>query len=410
MKIAAIELFHVSVPLPETFWPTWIPGYPQTHNRFTLIKLVTDEGIEGYAAGAAMGRERAGLGDLLGGYLMGADPKDIDRVQSLLKQAGFLGWRNFWIEPACWDIIGKAEGKPVYELLGGRARPVAAYLSTGEIHAPERRAEELLAMRQRGFETAKLRVKNAELKEDIRQIEIIRKGVGNGLVLGVDANQGWLVSIVDRLPAWDLARASAFAAACSDNEIDWLEEPLDSRDYEGNAALKKESKVKIAGAELNYGWDEIKIMFEKDCFDIYQPDATFAGGIAQVRQVMEMCRQKKRLFSPHTWTNGIGFYVNWNMVLADPDNHLPLEYPLEEPSWIPEFREGIIDPIVPDADGLLQPFTRAGLGFEINQNLLRKYGKRFFKMTETRLKLKVIREKGLKAALDLKKRKETQAS
>jgi len=410
MKITAIELYHVSVPLRETFWPTWIPGYPQTHNRFTLIKLVTDDGIEGYAAGAAMGRERAGLGDLLGGYLMGADPRDIDRVQSLLKQAGFLGWRNFWIEPACWDIIGKAESKPVYELLGGRARPVEVYLSTGEMHGPEKRAEELLAMRQRGFKTAKLRVKNATLEEDINQIEIIRKRVGDELVLGVDANQGWLVSIVDRLPAWDLVRASAFAAACWDNRIEWLEEPLDSRDYEGNAALKKASKVKIAGAELNYGWDEIKIMFEKDCFDIYQPDATFAGGIAQVRQVMEMCRRKERLFTPHTWTNGIGFYVNWNMVLTDPANRLPLEYPLEEPSWIPEFREGIIEPIMPDADGLLQPFTTAGLGFEINQKLLRKYGKRFFKMTETRLKLKVIREKGLKAALDLKKRKETRAS
>ena len=106
MKIAAIELYHVSVPLKETFWPTWIPGYPQTHNRFTVIKIVTDEGIEGYSAGSAMGKEREGLGDLLGGYLIGADPTDIERVQSLLKQAGFLGWRNFWIEPACWDIIG----------------------------------------------------------------------------------------------------------------------------------------------------------------------------------------------------------------------------------------------------------------------------------------------------------------
>ncbi len=47
MKIAAIELWHVSVPLRQTFWPTWIPGYPQTHNRFTLIKLITDDGIEG---------------------------------------------------------------------------------------------------------------------------------------------------------------------------------------------------------------------------------------------------------------------------------------------------------------------------------------------------------------------------
>ena len=199
-----------------------------------------------------------------------------------------------------------------------------------------------------------------------------------------------------------------FASACFDNQIDWLEEPLDSRDYDANAALKKVSKIKIAGAELNYGWDELKIMFEKDCFHIYQPDATFAGGIAQVQQAIEMCRQKERLFTPHTWTNGIGFFINWNMVLADPQNQLPLEYPLEEPSWIPEFREGIIDPILPDKDGILHPFKKPGLGFEIRKDWLSRYGKRFFKLNETRLKIKVIREKGLKAALNLKKRKESQ--
>jgi hypothetical protein len=54
--------------------------------------------------------------------------------------------------------------------------------------------------------------------------------------------------------------------------------------------------------------------------------------------------------------------------------------------------------------------VRPGLGFEIRKDWLRKYGKRFFKINETRLKLKVIREKGLKAALDLKKRKESQAA
>jgi L-alanine-DL-glutamate epimerase-like enolase superfamily enzyme len=95
MQITSIELYHVSIPLRQTFWPTWIPGYPQTHNRFTLIRLGTDEGIEGYSAGISMGIERQGLGDLLGGYLMGADPTNIDQVQDLLKQAGYLGWRNF---------------------------------------------------------------------------------------------------------------------------------------------------------------------------------------------------------------------------------------------------------------------------------------------------------------------------
>ncbi len=406
MKIELIELYHVSIPLKHTFWPTWIPGYPQTHNRFTLIRLVTDDGIEGYAAGSAMGKERQGLGDLLGGYLMGADPTDIDRVQDLLKQAGFLGWRNFWIEPACWDIKGKAENKPVYELLGGKARAIPVYLSTGEMHDPEQRIDELTAMKERGYQTAKLRVKNIELAEDIRHIEVVRKGMGDDFTLGVDANQGWLVSIVDKVPAWDFERAKAFARACHLNKIDWLEEPLDSRDYDGNAKLKKASKIKISGAELNYGWDEIKVMFDKDCFDVYQPDATFAGGIAQVMKVIETCHKRKRLYTPHTWTNGIGFYVNWNLVLADPDNSLPLEYPLEEPSWVPEYRDGIIESIIPDKNGMLAPFTRPGLGFEINKKMLKKYGQRFFKMNETRLKLKVIREKGLKEALALKKRKE----
>lgn len=405
MKITAIELYHVSIPLKETFWPSWIPGYPQTHNRFTLIKLKTNEGITGYSAGVAMGKERAGLGDLLGAYLIGNDPTDIHRIQSLLKQAGYLGWRNFWIEPACWDIMGKKEGKPVYELLGGKARSIPVYLSTGEMRDPEKRVDELLAMKERGFKTAKIRVKNVELKEDIRHIEIIRKGVGDDFVLGVDANQGWLVSIVSRIPPWDLKRATEFAHACHDHQIDWLEEPLDARDYDGNAQLKRSAKIKITGAEISYGWDEIKIMFEKDCFDVYQPDATFAGGMYQVKKVIDMCHLKNRLFSPHTWSNGIGFYINWNMALADRENRLPLEYPLEEPSWIPEFREGIIEPIIPDSNGMLHPVTRPGLGFAIEKNLLRKYGKRFFKLSSLGLTLRVIKEKGLKRALALKKKK-----
>ncbi|MBW2060737.1 MAG: mandelate racemase/muconate lactonizing enzyme family protein [Deltaproteobacteria bacterium] len=377
MKITDVTLYHVSIPLKETFWPTWVPGRPQEHNDFTLIKISTDEGIEGYSAGVIFGESEA-LGAILAAYLRGTDPFDIERIQSLLGQAAITGWRNFWVEPACWDIIGKKEGKPVYELLGGRARPIPVYLSTGEMHEPEKRVDELLAMKERGFKTVKLRVKNVDLKDDIRHVEMVRKGVGDDMVLGVDANQGWLITIFQQIPAWSLERAKEFASACYDNNFEWLEEPLDSRDYDGNAELKKVSKVKISGAELNYGWDEIKIMLEKDCFDIYQPDATFAGGIAQVKQVIDTCHERQRLFSPHTWTNGIGFYINWNMALADVKSNLPLEYPLEEPSWIPEIRDGIIEPIIPDENGMLQPFNKSGLGFEIDNDLLRRYGVQFF--------------------------------
>jgi hypothetical protein len=59
---------------------------------------------------------------------------------------------------------------------------------------------------------------------------------------------------------------------------------------------------------------------------------------------------------------------------------------------------------------MLAPFTRPGLGFEIDQRLLRRYGKRFFKLTMTGLKLKVMREKGIRLALALKKKKDAEST
>ena len=106
-------------------------------------------------------------------------------------------------------------------------------------------------------------------------------------------------------------------------------------------------------------------MFEKDCFDVYQPDATFAGGIAQVKQVMDACRSQDLLFTPYLDQR----HRVLHQLEHGPhsENNLPLEYPLEEPSWVPEFREGIIEPILPGPNSMLKPFTRPGLGFEIDK-------------------------------------------
>ncbi len=85
----------------------------------------------GLSAGMAFEREREGLGGLIGPYLIGLDPTDIDLVRRRLREISYLGWRNYWIEAACWDIRGKAEGKTVRALLGGTDdRPVPVYAST----------------------------------------------------------------------------------------------------------------------------------------------------------------------------------------------------------------------------------------------------------------------------------------
>ena len=119
-KIERIELHHVAISLPTAFFPVWIPGYPQYRQCYTLLTVTTRDGLVGHATGSAFDREREGLGEFIGQFLLGLDPYDLDQVQERLRQASYLGWRNNWMEIAFWDLAAKAQGVPVHELIAQR--------------------------------------------------------------------------------------------------------------------------------------------------------------------------------------------------------------------------------------------------------------------------------------------------
>ena len=407
MKIDRIELFHVAIPLPKPFHPAWIPGYPQTVNRFTLLRLTTDDGVQGLAAGVAFEQEREGLGGLLGPYLIGLDPTDIATVRQRIREASYLGWRNYWLEAAFWDIKGQVEGKPVWALLGGtEAGRAAVYASTGEVHSPAQRAEEVLRLREMGFQTVKLRVHSFDPTEDIAQVEAVRRAVGDTMAIGVDANQGWRVALIDDAPLWTLDRATEFAHACADLSVSWIEEPLDMYAYDEQAELRRRSQVAIAGGELNGGWHEFKVMLEKGSYDIYQPDATMGGGISDAVRVMEACQEQGLGYTPHTWTNGLGFLINLHVYAAGPRDH-PIEYPLEPPGWIPETRDGLLTkPIQVAPDGTVAVPDSPGLGIVLDEDKVARYAEKYFEITSRGLAVKTIREKGLLTALRLSRKKQ----
>ena len=288
-RVARVELFHVAIPLPATFRPAWIPGMPSNENRFTLVRITTDDGVEGYGAGPAIGRERAGLGDLLGPYLLGENACDIDLVQQRLREISYLGWRNWWIEPAFWDIRGKLAGKPVCEMLGGAPCTVRLYASTGEVKESGDRIEEVEARYAEGFRTVKLRVHDVDEDNDIRHVTETARVVGDKMKIAVDANQGWRVTIIGDSPLWDFARAQRFADACADAGVAWIEEPLAMDRYDDLATLTAGSKVPIAGGELHSsGLPERRSMADKRGYDIFQPDAICTGGSAQTRELIRI--------------------------------------------------------------------------------------------------------------------------
>ncbi|MFX1512397.1 MAG: mandelate racemase/muconate lactonizing enzyme family protein [Promethearchaeota archaeon] len=404
MKISRIELYHVSIPLKKTFYPAWIPGYPQTHNRFTLLRITTDDGYEGLAAGVAFSTEREGLGDLLAPYLLGLDPCDVDLAHQRMKEGGYLHWRNFWMETAFYDIKSQVEDVPLWKMLGGTDKPIPVYWSTGAVCEPKIHSKIIKQAQIEGYHAVKLRIHAKTLEEDIKVIKDCQDIVDTDFPLCVDANQGWPVTIVDRVPNWDLTRAREFVNAIQDQNIGWLEEPLDMHAYEDLANLRIDSSIKIAGAELNSGWHEARMLMHFKSLDIYQPDATIFG-IHDTLRTIEATKKEGLGFSPHTWTNGIGLWVNMH-AYALTDRKYALEYPHEPGSWVPENRDGILKTSISPKDGYLELPQESGLALPIDWDRVKKFGKKFFSMTEGGLKRKVIREKGLFTALKLKKRKD----
>ncbi len=405
-KVERIELYHCDVPLREPFYPSWIPGYPQTHCRYTLLRLFTDDGLEGISAGNAFSREREGLGDLLGGFLVGVQVEDLDRVRKRIREASYLGWRNWWIEAAFWDLLGKKRGKPVYKLLQRQEETVTKariYASSGTVRDFAERAPYLDDIRARGIEAVKIRVKDPEQRRDLDILRACREELGDAFVIGVDANQGWPVSLFDPNPTWTLEYATEFGKGCDDLGIAWIEEPLDMHDWDGMAALREAVKTPIAGGELHGGWHELRPLFEHRCLDKVQPDATFSS-LTVARQVMQACRDHDVHYSPHTWTNGIGLLINLHAFAAW-EHRDYLEFPYEPPGWTPERRDGVIPPIEPNPDGTVDVPQEPGLGVHLDRWKLRRWGKRFHVTTPLRVAVKTIREKGLKTALELKDKK-----
>lgn len=405
-RVARIDLWHFAGPLPATFRPSWIPGFPQNENRATLLRVVTEDGVEGWSAGPAIGKERAGLGQLIGPYLIGEDAEDIGLIQQRLREIGYLGWRNWWIEPAFWDIKGKIEGAPVCRLLGGAPRDVRLYASSGEVRSPEAATVEAQARYAEGFRAIKIRVHEDETR-DVAQVKAVCEAVGDRMKIGVDANQAWRVTAVADAPLWDLERAKRFSDACADLGVAWIEEPLPMDAYEDLTALSEYSRVPIAGGELHTGaYPELKMMIERRCYSIFQPDAMFTGGIEQTFKVIRLCRAHGLTYTPHTWTNGVGLAVNLQLMAASGfADEKELEYPLDPPGWVPEARDAMLEaPFVHDR-GTLHMTEAPGLGIGIDRKALRKHGRHFFKMDRKRLVFFALRDRGIRAAKEMDRAK-----
>lgn len=379
--VDSIELYLVTARLPAPFSPAWIINGKRDFHTYYVIRVRTDDGVEGFSSMSAGGRERAGIGDGLAYGLLGKDVQDVDHVLEMLNVLACNGMRHHWVEPAFWDIKGKLAGKPVCELFGARPQRLNLYVSSGEVMRPEARIEEAHARYEEGFRRMKMRIHDFDEAVDIEEIQKPARALEGKMQFAVDCNQAFWLTMNGPGPKWDLARAERFADAAYEAGLLWVEEPLFMEWHDDLAELTKYSRIPISGGELHTaGPVELRYMVEKRCYSIFQPDAMWTGGIQQTLKVAKMVRDAGLTFTPHTWSNGIGFAVNMQILAASGfADDVDLEYPLSPPGWTLDGRDSLfVEPFTHDRGTLDMP-TRPGLGFEIDEAKLAHYGKCFFR-------------------------------
>ena len=363
VKIAGIEISHHRLPLDPPFNASW-DTQPRRSFDATIVRVHTDAGLTGIASGDAMlgfaGHEH---------LFVGQDALVIERHWRILDNIQFHWGRPWPLDLALWDLAGKITGQPVWRLLGGRNGTVKAYASSGTLRAPAELADAAERYLALGFPALKIRFHRGDWRADIAALEAVRARVGAKLDLMVDCNQGWRMSW-DAYGSWSLKDALQVGRELERLGVYWMEEPLHRGDREGMRRLRDALDVRIAGGEMTRELYEFRDLVAEGCLDVIQPDAALVGGITGLRRVAAMAEAHNLVFTPHTWTNGIGVLANAHLVAGVAEVPF-LEFPFDPPEWSLERRDfAMAEPLRVDGRGEIALGEAPGLGFALAEDLL----------------------------------------
>lgn len=366
MLIKDIEITRHRLDIDPAFPSSWDPRPLKTFDT-TIVRVTADNGTVGIASGDAMiGFER--FKDLF----VGESVFSFERHNRVLDSISLFASRCWPLDLALWDLRGKVENKPVYQLLGGSSGRLTLYASTGTVRSAEELAEQAVMLKEKGFKAIKFRIGRREPDEDAKALRAVRKALGDDIELMADANQAW------RMP-WDVSAwwtyddARRMIEKTRELNLYWLEEPLHRGDFEGLRQLREiPGAPRIASGEMNAEYHELRHLMSAGCVDVLQTDCVYFGGITGLAHIAQQAHSYGVTFSPHTWGNGIGFLANAHLAAG---TGVPpyLEYAIDPPEWRLEVRDHMLTQIaMHDGDGQIELGDAPGLGFELNEEILKR--------------------------------------
>lgn len=370
MKISRIETIPISVPLNPQLAIKSGRGGAHTQSPFLLVKVHADNGLVGHGEVSCTprwsGEDQVSAGHFINNYfapaLVGAELNDIESTTRIFwpTVAG-----NFFtksgIEMALWDLMGKAQNKPVYELLGGKVRDAIATKWSISGQPPERARDIAGWALEKGFRKMKVKV-GLNPDEDVERVRVVRGRVGKEVKLGVDANGGWAnadmaIKTIRRLRKFD---------------IYFAEQPVAAGDPLEMAKVQKDIDIPVIADESVYTLADAKMLARAKACDVFSIYIGKSGGIGPALQIAQFAK-----------ANNIACTIGSNLELAVGSaamTHLaiacdaitPDQYPCDIIG--PFYYEDHIEKTGIDLKpGEARPNNHPGLGVELDEDKIEKY-------------------------------------
>jgi galactonate dehydratase len=332
----------------------------------TYVVLSTDEGVQGVGETRMINHTEALRGYLTEAaptHVLGTDPFDIESLVQRMKfgdygRSGEIVMSGIaCVEMACWDIVGKALGEPVWRLLGGKVRDkVKAYAngwytverSPDDFHAAAVRVVD------RGYQALKLdpfgpgsrELDAEETRRSIALIEAVRDAIGPDRELMLEMHGRFAPHEALRLAAL----AEQFQPA-------WVEEPVPPTNLRSLAKVAARVNLPVATGERIHDRGEFRELFELRAADIIQPDIGHLGGILETRKLAATAETHDVLVAPHNVAGQVLTAANLHLAACTPNfkvqeyfNDFADEHVKQAATGLPEVVDGWFD--LPTAPGL----------------------------------------------------------
>ncbi len=286
MKIERISASVIGNP-----WKNWV-----------IIRVETDDGLVGL--GEATGITSAPMAaevQEVARFVIGMDPTEPLRVAEALNKGTYLSLKpaSCGIEMACWDILGKSLGVPVWRLLGGRLHPRLRVYANGWYTCardPSAVAERALQVKEMGytalkfdpFGTAYLELDRSEEKLSLSIVQAVREAVGDDVDILIEGH--------DR---FSMATAVRLGRALAKFRPMWFEAPVNSYNIEATVEVARAIPVPVASGERLQYPSEFAALLQSGAVGIVQPEPLRCGGISGTLRVAALAKAREAQVACH---------------------------------------------------------------------------------------------------------------